>query len=110
MAVSASGAAVARRMEELVSDSDCSFIESTQVQILKRLQHANLEIARFNDHSRIQFALVAPIFTQYTKTMKELKKDLDVITKRIRALRIRLVKVVPQAESENPFREGDDDD
>ncbi|KAM8795073.1 kxDL motif-containing protein 1 [Eudromia elegans] len=70
-------------------------------------------LLNFNNLSSVRVQQMSERFLHHTRTLVEMKKDLDSIFRRIRALKAKLAKQYPEAFSnihESPILDDDDED
>lgn len=78
----------AQQMQGIVNPQDLEQICTIQDQIGQDVKLANTNLTQFNDFSQQTFAKMQQDFTQHQKMLKEMKQDLDYITKKIRYAKI----------------------
>ncbi|XP_077698377.1 kxDL motif-containing protein 1 [Eretmochelys imbricata] len=79
---------------------------------LDRFEKTNEMLLNFNNLSNVRMQQMNERFLHHTRTLVEMKKDLDSIFRRIRTLKGKLAKQYPEAFSnihESPILEDDDD-
>ncbi|NWX17916.1 KXDL1 protein, partial [Aegotheles bennettii] len=79
---------------------------------LDRFEKTNEMLLNFNNLSSLRMQQMSERFLHHTRTLVEMKKDLDSIFRRIRTLKGKLAKQYPEAFSnihESPILEDDDD-
>ncbi|KAG9467491.1 kxDL motif-containing protein 1 [Eleutherodactylus coqui] len=111
MEPSASGVFCSRILN-MVNSEDVNAIILAQRHMLDRFEKTNEMLSNFNDLSNARLQQMSDRFLHHTRTLVEMKKDLDVIFRRIRMLKGKLAKQYPESFSnvhESPILEDDDD-
>ncbi|XP_046891023.1 kxDL motif-containing protein 1 isoform X2 [Hypomesus transpacificus] len=101
------------RMLSMVNSEDVNAIIQAQRHMLDRFEKTNEMLINFNGLSNVRLQQVNEHFLIHTRTLVEMKKDLDSIFRRIRTLKGKIAKQYPEAFSnvhETPTLEDDDDD
>lgn len=88
---------VASSLIEQINVEDIRNMVSVQRDMLSRFEKTNEMLINFNILSGNRFAVTSQVFKRHTTLMYDMKKDLDVIFKRIRVLKQRLGKMYPDA-------------
>lgn len=88
---------VASALIEQINIEDIRNMVSVQRDMLSRFEKTNEMLINFNILSGNRFAVTSQVFKKHTTLMYDMKKDLDVIFKRIRILKQRLGKMYPEA-------------
>ena len=81
-----------------------------QRDIYAQLSTASKTLTSFNDESARLHTALLPEFTQHTKRLGLLKKDLDLVTQRITTLKATLRREFPASFSHCPSSSGDDEE
>ncbi|KAM6235985.1 kxDL motif-containing protein 1 [Porphyrio hochstetteri] len=100
------------RVLGMVNAEDVNAIILAQKNMLDRFEKTNEMLLNFNNLSSVRMQQMNERFLHHTKTLVEMKRDLDSIFRRIRALKGKLAKQYPEAFSsihESPILEDDDD-
>ncbi|XP_064031142.1 kxDL motif-containing protein 1 [Pogoniulus pusillus] len=100
------------RVLGMVNAEDVNAIILAQKNMLDRFEKTNEMLLNFNNLSSVRMQQMHERFLHHTKTLVEMKKDLDSIFRRIRTLKGKLAKQYPEAFSnihESPILEDDDD-
>ncbi|XP_075759010.1 kxDL motif-containing protein 1 isoform X2 [Pelodiscus sinensis] len=100
------------RMLSMVNSEDVNAIILAQKNMLDRFEKTNEMLLNFNNLSSVRMQQMNERFLHHTRTLVEMKKDLDSIFRRIRTLKGKLAKQYPEAFSnvhESPILEEDDD-
>uniref|UniRef100_A0A3B1JAM0 KxDL motif-containing protein 1 n=1 Tax=Astyanax mexicanus TaxID=7994 RepID=A0A3B1JAM0_ASTMX len=101
------------RMLSMVNSEDVNAIIQAQRHMLDRFEKTNEMLINFNGLSNVRLQQMNDHFLLHTRTLIEMKKDLDSIFRRIRTLKSKISKQYPEAFSnihESPSLEDDDDD
>uniref|UniRef100_A0A4W5R357 KxDL motif-containing protein 1 n=1 Tax=Hucho hucho TaxID=62062 RepID=A0A4W5R357_9TELE len=101
------------RMLSMVNSEDVNAIIQAQRHMLDRFEKTNEMLINFNGLSNVRLLQMNEHFLLHTRTLVEMKKDLDSIFRRIRTLKGKIAKQYPEAFSnvhESPILEEDDDD
>lgn len=101
------------RMLSMVNSEDVNAIIQAQRHMLDRFEKTNEMLINFNGLSNVRLQQMNERFMLHTRTLVEMKKDLDSIFRRIRTLKGKIAKQYPEAFSnihELPSLEDDDDD
>ncbi|XP_030645799.1 kxDL motif-containing protein 1 [Chanos chanos] len=101
------------RMLSMVNSEDVNAIIQAQRHMLDRFEKTNEMLINFNGLSNVRLQQMNEHFLLHTRTLVEMKKDLDSIFRRIRALKGKIAKQYPDAFSnvhESPVLEDDDDE
>ncbi|RXM36239.1 Ovochymase-2 [Acipenser ruthenus] len=88
-------------------------VHATSADALDRFEKTNEMLLNFNGLSNVRLQQMNDRFQHHTRTLVEMKKDLDSIFRRIRTLKGKISKQYPDAFNnvhESPFLEDDDDD
>ncbi|XP_015266781.1 PREDICTED: kxDL motif-containing protein 1 [Gekko japonicus] len=112
MEPSASGVFCSRVLS-MVNSEDVNAIILAQKNMLDRFEKTNEMLLNFNNLSCMRMQQMNERFLHHTRTLVEMKKDLDSIFRRIRTLKGKLAKQYPEAFSnihESPILEDDDFD
>ncbi|XP_075706819.1 kxDL motif-containing protein 1 isoform X1 [Rhinoderma darwinii] len=101
------------RILNMVNSEDVNAIILAQRHMLDRFEKTNEMLLNFNSLSNARLQQMSDRFLHHTRTLVEMKKDLDLIFRRIRMLKGKLAKQYPESFSnvhESPILEDDDDD
>ncbi|XP_026869688.1 kxDL motif-containing protein 1 [Electrophorus electricus] len=101
------------RMLSMVNSEDVNAIIQAQRHMLDRFEKTNEMLINFNSLSSVRLQQMNDHFVLHTRTLIEMKKDLDSIFRRIRTLKGKIAKQYPAAFSnihECPSLEDDDDE
>ncbi|XP_060086541.1 kxDL motif-containing protein 1-like [Heteronotia binoei] len=109
MEPSASGVFCSRVLS-MVNSEDVNAIILAQKNMLDRFEKTNEMLLNFNNLSCMRMQQMNERFLHHTRTLVEMKKDLDSIFRRIRTLKGKLAKQYPEAFSSKyehvVYREG----
>uniref|UniRef100_A0A3B4BGZ8 KxDL motif-containing protein 1 n=1 Tax=Periophthalmus magnuspinnatus TaxID=409849 RepID=A0A3B4BGZ8_9GOBI len=99
------------RMLSMVNSEDVNAIIQAQ-RHLDRFEKTNEMLINFNGLSNVRLQQMNERFLLHTRTLVEMKKDLDSVFRRIRTLKGKIAKQYPEAFSihESPILEDDDDE
>ncbi|MGH0124117.1 UNVERIFIED_CONTAM: hypothetical protein FKN15_016130, partial [Acipenser sinensis] len=100
------------RMLSMVNSEDVNAIIQAQRHMLDRFEKTNEMLLNFNGLSNVRLQQMNDRFQHHTRTLVEMKKDLDSIFRRIRTLKGKISKQYPDAFNnvhESPVLEDDDD-
>ncbi|KAJ8382722.1 hypothetical protein SKAU_G00035000 [Synaphobranchus kaupii] len=100
------------RMLSMVNSEDVNAIIQAQRHMLDRFEKTNEMLLNFNGLSNVRLQQMTEHFLLHTRTLLEMKKDLDSIFRRIRTLKGKLAKQYPDVFSsvhESPVLEDDDE-
>ncbi|XP_061629655.1 kxDL motif-containing protein 1 [Phyllopteryx taeniolatus] len=100
------------RMLSMVNAEDVNAIIQAQRHMLDRFEKTNEMLINFNGLSNVRLQQMNERFLLHTRTLIEMKKDLDSVFRRIRTLKGKIGKQYPDAFSnihESPIPEDDDD-
>ncbi|XP_077451914.1 kxDL motif-containing protein 1 [Stigmatopora argus] len=101
------------RMLSMVNSEDVNAIIQAQRHMLDRFEKTNEMLINFNGLSNVRLQQMNERFLLHTRTLIEMKKDLDSIFRRIRTLKGKIGKQFPDAFSnihESPIPEDEDMD
>ncbi|XP_077371615.1 kxDL motif-containing protein 1 [Festucalex cinctus] len=101
------------RMLSMVNSEDVNAIIQAQRHMLDRFEKTNEMLINFNGLSNVRLQQMNERFLLHTRTLVEMKKDLDSVFRRIRTLKGKIGKQYPDAFSnihESPIPEEEDDD
>ncbi|XP_026991461.1 kxDL motif-containing protein 1 [Tachysurus fulvidraco] len=101
------------RMLSMVNSEDVNAIIQAQRHMLDRFEKTNEMLINFNGLSNVRLQQMNDRFLLHTRTLIEMKKDLDSVFRRIRTLKGKISKQYPEAFSnicEASSLEDDDDD
>ncbi|KAG7217383.1 hypothetical protein INR49_021550 [Caranx melampygus] len=100
------------RMLSMVNSEDVNAIIQAQRHMLDRFEKTNEMLINFNGLSNVRLQQMNEHFLLHTRTLVEMKKDLDSIFRRIRTLKGKIAKQYPDAFSniQSPILEDDDDE
>ncbi|KAL0967983.1 hypothetical protein UPYG_G00260630 [Umbra pygmaea] len=101
------------RMLSMVNSEDVNAIIQAQRHMLDRFEKTNEMLINFNGLSNVRLQQMNEHFLLHTRTLVEMKKDLDSIFRRIRTLKSKIAKQYPDAFSnihESPVLEDDNDE
>lgn len=79
----------------LVSKSDIDCTLKIQNEIKEKLCQTTKTLTEFNEHSEKELCVIGAQLEEYTKMNKEMKKDLEDIFRRLRAMKMDLMKKYP---------------
>ncbi|XP_007897099.1 kxDL motif-containing protein 1 [Callorhinchus milii] len=99
------------RMMSMVNREDVNAIVQAQRHMLDRFEKTNEMLLNFNGLSSARLHQMTERYQHHTRTLVEMKKDLDSIFRRIRTLKGKLAKQYPEAFSsvhESPMSEDED--
>ncbi|OXB73130.1 UNVERIFIED_CONTAM: hypothetical protein H355_012055 [Colinus virginianus] len=85
------------RVLGMVNAEDVNAIIQAQKNMLDRFEKTNEMLLNFNNLSSLRMQQMNERFLHHTKTLVEMKKDLDSIFRRIRTLKGKLAKQYPEA-------------
>lgn len=100
------------RMLSMVNSEDVNAIIQAQRHMLDRFEKTNEMLINFNGLSNVRLQQMNERFLLHTRTLVEMKKDLDSVFRRIRMLKGKIAKQYPEAFSnihESPILEDDDE-
>ncbi|KAJ1085407.1 hypothetical protein NDU88_005539 [Pleurodeles waltl] len=100
------------RMLSMVNSEDVNAIILAQRHMLDRFEKTNEMLLNFNNLSNGRMQQMNERFLNHTRTLVDMKKELDMVFRRIRTLKGKLAKQYPEAFSnvhESPILEDDDD-
>ncbi|MEE6488253.1 hypothetical protein FKM82_015167 [Ascaphus truei] len=83
------------RVLNMVNSDDVNAIILTQRHMLDRFEKTNEMLLNFNGLSSMRLQQMNDRFVHHTRTLVEMKKDLDIIFRRIRMLKGKLAKQHP---------------
>ncbi|KAJ8385765.1 hypothetical protein AAFF_G00182830 [Aldrovandia affinis] len=83
------------RMLSMVNSEDVNAIIQAQRHMLDRFEKTNEMLLNFNGLSNVRLQQMTEHFLLHTRTLMEMKKDLDSIFRRIRMLKGKLAKQYP---------------
>ncbi|KAI1882047.1 hypothetical protein AGOR_G00246670 [Albula goreensis] len=101
------------RMLSMVNSEDVNAIIQAQRHMLDRFEKTNEMLLNFNGLSNVRLQQMNERFLYHTRTLLEIKKDLDSVFRRIRTLKSKIAKQYPDAFSnipESAILEDDDDE
>lgn len=101
------------RMLSMVNSEDVNAIIQAQRHMLDRFEKTNEMLINFNGLSNMRLQQMTDNFMNHTRTLLEMKKDLDSIFRRIRTLKGKISKQYPEAFNnvhESPILEEEDED
>ncbi|CAL8357195.1 unnamed protein product [Lota lota] len=101
------------RMLSMVNSEDVNAIIQAQRHMLDRFEKTNEMLINFNGLSNVRLQQMNEHFLGHTRTLVEMKKDLDSIFRRIRLLKGKIGKQYPDAFSnihEPPVLDDEDDE
>lgn len=113
MAESTASGVFCNRMLSMVNSEDVNAIIQAQRHMLDRFEKTNEMLINFNGLSSVRLQQMNERFLLHTRTLVDMKKDLDSIFRRIRALKGKMAKQFPDALSnvlESSGLNDDDDD
>jgi len=84
-------------ISSLISNDDIQKMLVLQTEIYSRLHQATQTLTSFNDFSGGVYSNVFKDFERHTRMMKEMRRDLDNIFRKIRALKSRIHSKYPEA-------------
>uniref|UniRef100_H3AHU2 KxDL motif-containing protein 1 n=2 Tax=Latimeria chalumnae TaxID=7897 RepID=H3AHU2_LATCH len=85
------------KMLSMVNSEDVNAIIQAQRHMLDRFEKTNEMLLNFNNLSNVRLQQMNERFQHHTRTLVEMKKDLDSIFRRIRTLKGKLAKQYPDA-------------
>ncbi|TRY54812.1 hypothetical protein DNTS_001779 [Danionella cerebrum] len=85
------------RMLSMVNSEDVNAIIQAQRHMLDRFEKTNEMLINFNGLSGVRLQQMSEHFQAHTRTLTEMKKDLDSIFRRIRTLKGKVAKQYPEA-------------
>ncbi|XP_018923741.1 kxDL motif-containing protein 1-like [Cyprinus carpio] len=85
------------RMLSMVNSEDVNAIIQAQKHMLDRFEKTNEMLINFNGLSNVRLQQMNERFLMHTRTLIEMKKDLDSIFRRIRTLKGKVAKQYPEA-------------
>uniref|UniRef100_A0A3Q0RCQ4 KxDL motif-containing protein 1 n=1 Tax=Amphilophus citrinellus TaxID=61819 RepID=A0A3Q0RCQ4_AMPCI len=85
------------RMLSMVNSEDVNAIIQAQRHMLDRFEKTNEMLINFNGLSNVRLQQMNERFLLHTRTLVEMKKDLDSIFRRIRTLKGKIAKQYPEA-------------
>ncbi|KAM9330104.1 kxDL motif-containing protein 1 [Gastrophryne carolinensis] len=100
------------RILNMVNSEDVNAIILAQRHMLDRFEKTNEMLLNFNGLSNTRLQQMTDRFIHHTRTLVEMKKDLDIIFRRIRMLKGKLAKQYPEhfnSVHESPSIEDDDE-
>ncbi|KAM4707454.1 kxDL motif-containing protein 1 isoform 1-T1 [Discoglossus pictus] len=100
------------RILNMVNSEDVNAIILAQRHMLDRFEKTNEMLLNFNGLSNTRLQQMNDRFLHHTRTLVEMKKDLDIIFRRIRMLKGKLSKQYPESFNnvhDSPILEDDDD-
>ncbi|CAM5177523.1 unnamed protein product [Eretmochelys imbricata] len=101
------------RVLSMVNSEDVNAIILAQKNMLDRFEKTNEMLLNFNNLSNVRMQQMNERFLHHTRTLVEMKKDLDSIFRRISTLGVRLLASSPSSATdyihESPILEDDDD-
>ncbi|XP_004646941.2 kxDL motif-containing protein 1 isoform X2 [Octodon degus] len=101
------------RILSMVNVDDVNAIIMAQKNMLDRFEKTNEMLLNFNSLSSARLQQMSERFVHHTRTLVEMKRDLDSVFRRIRTLKGKLARQHPEAFSHLPealFLEDDDED
>ncbi|CAK6445306.1 unnamed protein product [Pipistrellus nathusii] len=101
------------RILSMVNVDDVNAIILAQKNMLDRFEKTNEMLVNFNNLSNARLQQMNERFLHHTRTLMEMKRDLDSIFRRIRTLKGKLARQYPEAFSHVPeasLLEDDDED
>lgn len=101
------------RILSMVNVDDVNAIITAQKNMLDRFEKTNEMLLNFNSLSSTRLQQMSERFVHHTRTLVEMKRDLDSVFRRIRTLKGKLARQHPEAFSHVPealFLEDDDED
>uniref|UniRef100_H0VZ05 KxDL motif-containing protein 1 n=1 Tax=Cavia porcellus TaxID=10141 RepID=H0VZ05_CAVPO len=101
------------RILSMVNADDVNAIILAQKNMLDRFEKTNEMLLNFNNLSSARLQQMSERFAHHTRTLVEMKRDLDSIFRRIRTLKGKLARQHPEAFSHVPeslFLEDEDED
>ncbi|XP_023619758.1 kxDL motif-containing protein 1 isoform X3 [Myotis lucifugus] len=101
------------RILSMVNVDDVNAIILAQKNMLDRFEKTNEMLVNFNNLSNARLQQMSERFLHHTRTLTEMKRDLDSIFRRIRTLKGKLARQYPEAFSHVPeasLLEDDDED
>lgn len=101
------------RFLSMVNTDDVNAIILAQKNMLDRFEKTNEMLLNFNNLSSVRLQQMSERFMHHTRTLVDMKRDLDSIFRRIRTLKGKLARQHPEAFSHIPegsFLEDEDED
>lgn len=101
------------RFLSMVNADDVNAIILAQKNMLDRFEKTNEMLLNFNNLSSVRLQQMSERFMHHTRTLVDMKRDLDSIFRRIRTLKGKLARQHPEAFSHIPegsFLEDEDED
>ncbi|KAB0805226.1 hypothetical protein PPYR_02196 [Photinus pyralis] len=84
----------------IVNQQDVETMIRAQKQMLQRFEKTNEMLTNCNALSASRLKAVGPEFKKHTQLLQDMKKDLDYIFKKIRAIKLKLAVQYPEALAE----------
>jgi hypothetical protein len=88
----------------LYDSDELASIHETQLRALKHLHGANTMMSSLGEYAQAQMATLGPELARHTRALRQLKKDMDAVFKRIRELRARMQKAQQSGSGGAPER------
>ncbi|CAI2182833.1 5366_t:CDS:2 [Funneliformis geosporum] len=88
------------KMEGMMNEIDLNKIVRTQTSIHEMLESNATSLTSFNDHSHIKYDELFKKLDSHSKTIKEMKVDLEYIFKKLRLLKTKVSTQYPDAHAE----------
>ncbi|XP_048583631.1 kxDL motif-containing protein CG10681 [Nematostella vectensis] len=86
-----------RRMSKMASKEDVKTMETLQIKALTKFEKTNETFQSFNHLSSIRYEVLNHRFKNHTTMLLDMKKDLDIVFRRIRTLKSKLSKQYGEA-------------
>ncbi|XP_070547242.1 kxDL motif-containing protein 1-like [Ptychodera flava] len=101
--------AFVHQLSSLVNKEDVREIVSTQKHMLNRFEKTNEMLSSFNKLSSNHYDEKVEQFKNHTRTLLDMKRELDTIFKRIKVLKTQVARQYPDAyEASQEMNQGDD--
>ena len=84
----------------MINQSDVEFIVRAQKKMLQRFEKTNEMLTNVNSLSATRLERAQNDFKKHTQNITEMKRDLEVIFKRIRGIKAKLAAQLPEAYSQ----------
>eukprot|EP01116_Phalansterium_solitarium_P004986 TRINITY_DN16239_c0_g1_i1.p1 TRINITY_DN16239_c0_g1~~TRINITY_DN16239_c0_g1_i1.p1 ORF type:complete len:136 (-),score=27.18 TRINITY_DN16239_c0_g1_i1:377-733(-) len=92
-----------QELSSLINHDNVEQLLTLQTEIYQSLQQSSQALTSFNDFSAGAYGRLQKDFEQNTKLLKEMKRDLEYIFKKIRVLQQKLGRRYPDAAPENSY-------
>eukprot|EP00026_Physarum_polycephalum_P016635 Phypoly_transcript_17591.p1 GENE.Phypoly_transcript_17591~~Phypoly_transcript_17591.p1 ORF type:complete len:135 (+),score=26.11 Phypoly_transcript_17591:344-748(+) len=81
----------------IINHEDINGILATQAEVQQRFKESNESLTHFNEFSATTYTNLSGEYERHTKALKEMKKDLDNVFKRIRQMQSMLRQRYPES-------------